>query len=468
MKSKLLFSLLSALAIFLVFANCSDPKTTPPGCTEEEGCEGGNSSSGGNSVGNIGANATLAGNINDGRVREMYNSWINTYYVTYEDDELRGNATKADAPGTARIKAAYTNSTGTHTNGSRTCSEAVGYGMILTSLMKDWPRFDKLLAYSKLYYYTATNINSSLMRWDIGGFSNAIGGPATDADIDILASLIIAHRETGEQRYLDDAIAIGKSLYDYAIGDTRLLLPAVNGDGLFKGATPAVNFYNISYMSLAAIKALADYDKGSGRDWNAVLEASISYMEKVQNAGAGLWPDWSDAGGVPINPCNGSNRCLSKDYPGSAYDPVDKGRCDATGRECAAGVLNTYESYFQETPRIPWRIAWYYHWYGDPRAKAMLDKGMSFLQNKGISGSNLRSIREFYNYYDNNSKDKEGSGSQNRIIFSLCALGMGSDTNKEWLNSCNTMATDTYNPSLATYYASSLQLIYAMLFSGKF
>jgi hypothetical protein len=451
MKSKLLFPLLAALAIFLVFANCSDSKTTPPGCTEEEGCEvgGGSSSSNGN-AGGIGAHATLAENkdANKSKIQEMYNTWINTYYVEYENDTQKGSSPNANAGGTARIKAAFNNVN----DGSRTCSEAIGYGMILTSLMGDWEKFDKLHRYSKLYHYN----DMKLMRWNVLGFSGGTGGAATDADIDIMASLIIAYKKTGENRYLNDAKEIGTSLYDYAIGDTKLLLPAVKTESWINDGKGG-KFLNISYMSLAAIKALADEDP----KWNEVLEASISYMQNVQNGGDGLWPDWSDVNGAPINPCNGSNDCLEN---GSL---TERGRCSVNNRECDAG-LNSYEAYYKETPRIPWRIAWYYHWYGDTRAQAMLNRGMGFLQNKGINSSNFATnTKHFYSYQNN----KEGTRTKSIIYLSLCALGMGSSANQDWVNSCSDKAITIYDtniPALSSYYDSSLQLIYAMLFNGVF
>jgi hypothetical protein len=375
----------------------------------------------------------------------MYNTWISTYYVEYENDTQKGSSPNANAGGTARIKAAFNNVN----DGSRTCSEAIGYGMILTSLMGDWEKFDKLHRYSKLYHYN----NKKLMRWNVEGFSGGSGGSATDADIDILASLIIAYKKTGNNSYLEDAKEIGKSLSDSAIGDTKLLLPAVSSDGMFN-ATPRVHFYNISYMSLAAIKALSDYDKE--RNWNEILEASISYMQNVQNAGDGLWPDWSDVNGAPINPCNGSNECLEN---GSL---TERGRC-SSNRECNAG-LNSYEAYYKETPRIPWRIAWYYHWYGDNRAKDMLNRGMSFLQNKEINSSNIQNMKHFYSYQGN----KEGSRPSTTVSLSLCALGMGDPANQDWVTRCSDIATTNYETHVSSYYPSSLQLIYAILFNGGF
>jgi hypothetical protein len=385
----------------------------------------------------------------------MYNTWISTYYVEYENDTQKGSSPNANAGGTARIKAALDGVL----DGSLTCSEAIGYGMILTSLMEDWGKFDKLNRYSKLYHYN----NMKLMRWKVTGFSSATGGSATDADIDIMASLIIAYKKTGENRYLSDAKEIGTSLYDYAIGDTKLLLPAVKTESWIKDGNGG-NFLNISYMSLAAIKVLADEDPS--RDWNAVLEASITYMQKVQNDGDGLWPDWSDVNGAPINPCNSSNECLSE--TATNVPKNSKGRCTRTDQECDPSVsygVNSFAAYYKETPRIPWRIAWYYHWYRDNRAKDMLNRGMSFLQNKGINSSNFStSTKNFYSYQGN----KEGNRVNSQVYLSLCALGMGNSANQDWVNSCGDKAVTGYVTYVSNYYPSSLRLIYAMLFNGMF
>jgi hypothetical protein len=458
MKWKLLFSVLAVLAISLFFACDSNNKVGDPPC---DSCDPNNPIDPvdpNNPNQNTGPYGILASNIDLGKIRTMYDMWISIYYVEYENDDLKGGNPKPEAAGTARIRAAYNNSS----DGSKTCSEAIGYGMILTSLMEDYEKLDKLFAYSKLFRYTGIN----LMRWDVTGFSQASsGGPATDADIDILAALIIAYRKTNNSKYLEEAIEIGKSLYEEAIGSTGLLLPGRSADnGLF---IRGEHFYNISYMSLAPIKALAEYDKDGGRDWNSILNNTLSYMENVQSKGKGLWPDWSSEDGNPINPCNGSNQCLLAN--GQTGTPGTQGRCTRTNNECD-GTLNSYESYYKETPRIPWRIAWYYRWYGDNKAKAMLDKGMDFMKEKGISESNLSSIREYYSYQD----DRQGDRSNSRIIHSLCALGMGSSSNQSWMNSCNDEVFKNYNNDdilnihVSNYYNKSLQLIYAMLFNGKF
>jgi hypothetical protein len=469
MKCKLLFSVLAVLAISSFFA-CDNNSTNAPPCTPP--CDpGGTIDPDPNDPNKTGTYATLASNKNLDRIREMYNIWIGLFYVEYENDNLKGSNPRPEAAGTARIKAAYNgNNTGTHT-----CSEAIGYGMLLTSLMGEFDKLDKLFAYSKLFPYinNAAGGTTSLMRWNVTGFTSAVEGFAPDADVDILTALIIAYKKTGQQRYLDEAIKIGKSLYELAKSPSGLLLPAWTSDGLFAQGDRS-HFYNISYMSLVAIKSLADYDKDGGRDWNGILNATLDYMKRVQDAGDGLWPDWSDENGNPINPCNNSNTCLGAN--GATTQPTTQGRCSRLNNECPSGTLNSYESYFKETPRIPWRIAWYYHWYGDNRAKAMLDRGMEFIKGKGITESNFVTsgvgIREYYSYKGN----RQGDRSNINIVSSLCALGMGNSANQSWIDGCNRnlisdrdySAITSGSTPLLNYYGGSLWLIYAMLFNGKF
>jgi endo-1,4-beta-D-glucanase Y len=438
---KSIFLLLSAIFSVCALFACAD--SSPNNKNEEPSSDSNPSSSSvGENNNNRGAHAVLSGNQNTGRIQEMYNTWMDTYYITYEDDEPNFSSQNqhSEAPGTARIRAAYDGKN----DGNYTCSEAMGYGMMLASLMGDWERFNKLLAYTKLFRIPGT----ALMRWDISnfGFPRPSGGSATDADLDILGALLIAYEKTEEQSYLDEALAIGASIYEWEVGaNTKLILPARNNEtwGGSNGTKIGdENLFNISYFSLPVLKMLAEYD--DSRDWNAVLEASIFYMEMVQNAWegeGGLWPDWSDRNGEPINPNNGSiNRLTAND--------------------------SSHQTYYKEAPRIPWRIAWYYHWYGDQRAKAMLDNAMVFLRSKGANS--CEDFKNFYSYYG--GRVGAGSGLTNAMTWSsLCALGVGNAENRDWLNSCNErLLQDFPAATLPNYYRNSLQLIYAMFFNGRY
>jgi hypothetical protein len=426
----------AAFFIFIVLLFACDNGAGNSGADSSSGLGNNPSSSSNGGELEKGQYAVLPANPNSGKVQEMYNRWIDTYYITFEADGADPAFSPAGAIGSARIKAVYDG----HSGGTHTCSEAIGYGMLATSLMEDWGRFDKLLAYSKAF---RVRNKGALMQWSVDGFSVGSGGSATDADIDILASLLIAFEKTNNQSYLNDAIEIGASIYEWEVDATsKLILPAVYNDPLM---TKKGVFYNISYFSLAAIKTLAKYD--NSRDWNAVLEANLSYMERVQNGGDGLWPDWSDANGSPIDPENSSAQNLT---------PSD-----------GSANIRSYAAYYKEAVRIPWRIAWYYHWYGDARAKEMLNKGIGFLRSKGVNTCNVSTcdLKDFYSYMG--GKQSSSDAAIPRWV-SLCALGMGNSDNQEWLNGCNDKILNFYNFALNSYYSSSLQLIYAMLFNGRF
>ncbi|GHV11129.1 hypothetical protein AGMMS49938_01270 [Fibrobacterales bacterium] len=430
---KLVFSVLIMPIAALVITSCGESAGTNNSCTEN--CDNGNSSSSSNNnSSDIGSYAVLPSNTNKSAIQAKYDTWMNTYYTTYEQDVASGlinntQLTAEGAEGTARIKSKYDKCS---TAGECTASEGIGYGMLLASLMEDYSRFDKLLAYSKVFRING----SALMMWNIADFTNGSGGSATDADFDILAALLIAYQKSGEQKYLNDALDIGNSIYEFEIdASTKLILPAMKNEAMGKG-----QLYNISYFSLPAVKLLAKFDKN--HDWNAVLNASLNYMKKHQDNGAGLWSDWSDANADPADPGNGSKTTIT-------YSNDEKG--------------DSYYAYYKETPRIPWRIAWYYHWFGDSKAKDMLNKGMSFLKTKA---STPNDIKDGYRYSDGLASKIDAS-----VVRwgSLCALSMGSTDNLDYLNQCNERILNAnITTSIGDYYRNSLQLIYTMLLNGNF
>jgi endo-1,4-beta-D-glucanase Y len=405
-------------------------------CTTDEPSPNGTSSPSG---GNLGSHLSLP-SVNAAKISDAYGKWIAKYYVTYEDEaaSITENDKKTTQPtpeGSARIK---------WNPPAETVSEGIGYGMLLTALNGDRTRFDKLWKYSKVYRIGGLD-NISLMRWHVIGFTrNSDGGSASDADIDILASLLIMYVKTNEKAYLDDALAIGRSIWDWQRGtdgnNSGLLLPARNTE-TWSGRS-VKSTINVSYISLVAMKLLAIYD--TEHDWNSVLEANIAYMQRVQNAGNGLWPDWSDLNGAPVNP--GNNSCT-----------------DVTASDNTKNI--TCLVYNKESVRIPWRIAWYYHWFGDSRAKEMLDNAHAFVASK--TSSNPNNIKSWYGYNDGK---ESGTAADLKMWVSLCATGLASSENSTWNEACNQkfLSNDIPSSGYVGYYSESLYMLYLMLFNGGF
>jgi len=381
----------------------------------------------------IGAYLSLPSNADKAAIASRYAKWMQTYYVTYEDDFAAGtfsaNTAKSGTEGSARIK---------WSTASKTVSEGIGYGMLLASLNSDKERFDKLWKYNKVYRVEGT----ALMIWSIESFTRAAdGNSATDADIDIMASLLMAYNRWKDQAYLDGAIAVGKSIYETELSSDKLLLPAMSREALGDGTK-----INISYISLAAMKLLSIYDKGNGRDWDAVLEANISFMERIQNAGLGLFPDW-------VNPTD--DQPVAPPSLGSGCSKITASDGTATS-SCLV--------YHKESVRIPWRVAWYYHWFGDSRAKAMLDKMYNFVS--GRTGSDPSQIKGWYGYNSNIESSTTGGKA---YWTSLCTTGLASAEHSAWNTACNQkFLMDDVTGGVSQYYGESLYMLYFMLFNGGF
>ena len=185
-----------------------------------------------------------------------------------------------------------------------------------------------------------------------------------------------------------------------------------------------------------AIRLFAAVD--SGHDWNGVLDAMYAYMKKVQDGGTGVFPDWSDASGVAKKAPNGSS---------------DK----------------TYWLFNKESVRIPWRIAWDYYWYQDPRAKEILDKLNGFIVEKsGGNPENAEALGTSYSWNKSAGEDQAGGGTiPNQWLGAWCVTGLSG--NADWLNAC-TAAVNARVPSNtgSSYFSDILLTMYSQLLNGLY
>lgn len=234
-----------------------------------------------------------------------------------------------------------------------TVSEGIGYGMLLAYFNNDVDAFNRLWNYTRGFraYH-----NAKLMPWITMSFhwTEVDNSSATDADLDIATSLILMHYKmtaagdaAAANTYLTDALTFVNAIWEKEVNPSTLLIYSGDDDS-WKKATSA---YNLSYFSPVAIRLFAMVDPA--HNWQGVLDANYAYMKKVQDAGTGVFPDWSDANGKAIDPNNGSAK-------------------------------NTYYTFNKESVRIPWRIAWDYYWYQEPRAAAILSKLNEFISKKSF------------------------------------------------------------------------------------
>ncbi len=365
-------------------------------------------------------------------VQTMYNNWIAKFYVTYEEEvpaseEPYLGAMVEKLKGSARIK---------FDSPLNTVSEGIGYGMLITYFMKDWEKFNRLFKYYQAYPVSAAD-GLFFMKWMVkgdefkGGFSaDATGGSATDADLDVMTALFLAYGETGNVEYLNYAKGIAGAIYNTEVNaTTHLFMPGNDGLHMNDGYV-----YNTSYFSLVALRLAIKYDTERSAAWQQVLDATYAYMLKVQAAGNGLWPDWSNADGIPTNPENNSS----------------------TGKLC---------DYFGlEGVRIPLRVMWDYNWYGDDRAKTLAETAGNFAFTS--TGGEISKTLIKYIYQGEQPKAGQG-GAHFRGAF--CSLWTVNATLSAYTPACNDVILNTpFKTTNSLYFEPSMQLLYSLFLNGYF
>jgi endo-1,4-beta-D-glucanase Y len=226
-----------------------------------------------------------------------------------------------------------------------TVSEGIAYGMLIAVAMNDRVTFDELWKYSQLHL----NANG-LMNWYIDPTgTRALGeGAATDSDEDIAFALVLADRQWGGRGSLnEDYLTLAKRQIDRVWksevehGTQDVLKP---GD-LWGGA----QLTNPSYFAPAYYRTFARISGEQG--WLRVVDSSYDIIEACLNAKSGngsngLVPAWCTAAGDPT------------------HNP----------------------QHFQfDSCRTPFRIAQDYCYYGEPRARAYLEKITSFYAGIGLA-----------------------------------------------------------------------------------
>ena len=317
-----------------------------------------------------------------------------------------------------------------------TVSEGIGYGMLITYFMKDWEKFNRLFKYYQAYPVSAAD-GLFFMKWMVkgdefkGGFSaDATGGSATDADLDVMTALFLAYGETGNVEYLNYAKGIAGAIYSTEVNPTtHLFMPGNDGLHMNDGYV-----YNTSYFSLVGIRLAIKYDTERSAAWQQVLDATYAYMLKVQAAGNGLWPDWSNADGIPTNPENNSS----------------------TGKLC---------DYFGlEGVRIPLRVMWDYNWFGDDRAKTLAETAGNFAFTS--TGGDITKTLIKYIYQGEQPKAGQG-GAHFRGAF--CSLWTVNATLSAYTPACNEVIVNTpFKTTNSLYFEPSMQLLYSLFLNGYF
>jgi endo-1,4-beta-D-glucanase Y len=206
-------------------------------------------------------------------------------------------------------------------NKDETLVESMGWAMIIAAYMGDRTNFDGLYK-----YYKSKIQGHGMMAWktSCNGVNDA--GSASDGDLDVAFSLVVATWQWGESYKSEatKAITTVKKLIVDCSG-TSVVAGGMSGNSVYGGCQET----DISYYSPAFFRCFADFT--NDKAWTKLADDTYTVLNNGANKSTGLVPDW---------------QTLSGGTAGSRK-----------------------HAYSFDASRVPWRIALDYLWNGNEKAK---------------------------------------------------------------------------------------------------
>ncbi|HSD09168.1 glycosyl hydrolase family 8, partial [Flavobacterium sp.] len=303
---------------------------------------------------------------------------------------------------------------------SKTVSEGIGYGMLLSAYMGDKILFDSLW----LYYKDNINANG-VMNWKINGCLGIDGANgATDAELDSAFALIVADYQwgsTGTINYKNDAKLLIKAIKTYEVEATTFVLKP--GDA-FGGSS----LTNPSYFAPAYFRAFGNFTNDSAF-WNSVAAKAYTVINNnltKNNAVGGLVSDWCTATG---------------DYSSATSNYTNQGK-----------------SYTYDAARTPWRITIDYLWYGTAEAKTYTKKASDFVR-VNLGGSS--NIKDGYNQ----NGSLYGQWHNATFVGAFACAAMAGE-NQSHLDASYNDLKNLNEPG--SYFNHTLKTLYLLTLTGNF
>lgn len=322
--------------------------------------------------------------------------------------------------------------------GTKQCvSEGQGYGMIITALMAGADPSAKT-TYDGLYkYYKAHPGNHPyLMAWaqekdciDVDKSS------ATDGDMDIAYSLLLANRQWGSKgniNYLKEARNMIAAIMQHEINPhtfSILLSDAIEYDSKDYYDTRSSDFMPAHFKAFKNATGDAKWGKVTDNGYKL-----FGYMQQSYSEDAGLIPDF-------IRHINKNPEPAHSNYLESPHDG----------------------DYNYNACRVPWRVATDYLLTGDPRAKAINDKINHWIRE--TTQNKPDNISAGYTLAGNDIK--------NRYFEALSFIGpfavsaMVDKRNQQWLNDVWDYLIN-FKLKDYDYYDNSIKLLNMIVLSGNY
>jgi endo-1,4-beta-D-glucanase Y/predicted RNA-binding Zn ribbon-like protein len=353
------------------------------------------------------------------------NSSVTAYYDYWKGKHLKNNL--SSLPGGYYVKGEITGSADGYTPlGS---SEGQGYGMVITVLMAGYDANAKTI-YDGLFKTARafkSSENSNLMGWVVADAAGAQGhfDSATDGDMDIAYSLVLAHYQWGSGgaiNYLEEA------------------------KKMITNGLKASNVTSNNRLNLGDWDAKGSYDTRPS-DW------MLSHMRAFYTVTNDV--TWLNVINNLYSVYNGFTASYSA-TTGLVTDFI----VGNPAKPCPANFLDEYpetNTYSYNACRVPLRLVMDYALYGTENSKTASDKIANWIKGKASNAPG--------NIKDGYQLNGTATGSYATAVFvsPFIAAGVTNSANQAWVNS----GWDWMKNAKEGYYSDSYNMLSMIFISGN-
>lgn len=325
-------------------------------------------------------------------------------------------------------------------DGANTVSEAQGYGMMIMCFMAGYEKSAKGYFDGLFHYYKShpSYIDNHLMDWQQLSCDDTPGSDddaASDGDIDIAFSLLLAHNQWGSEGdidYLEEAKTIINAIMldeiNHATWSVKLGDWCNSGDPVYFYGTRTSDFI-ISHFRVFQIAS-------GNADWAKVVDECFSLISNIQNtcsSSTGLMPDF-------IVNTNSTPAPAGANYLEDVYDG----------------------DYYYNACRFPWRIGTDYLLSGDSRAQTALSKINTWLKTK--VSQKVLSVSNGYKLNGTPIYDWNDA----TFIGPFTVGAMTDQGSQIWLNALYEELVTNNDLKDGDYYSNTLKLLSMITISGNY
>ncbi|OAS16086.1 chemotaxis protein [Paenibacillus oryzisoli] len=355
------------------------------------------------------------------------NADVAAYYTSWKSSYLKNNL--SSLPGGYYVKGEITGDTDGYVPlGS---SEGQGYGMVITALMAGYDEnaktiYDGLFKTARAYKSVQ---NANLMGWVVADNTGAQGhfDSATDGDMDIAYSLILAHYQWGSagtinylaeaQKMITDGIKVSN-----VTTNNRLNLGDWDGKSV-------LNTRPSDWM-LSHLRAY--YDVTGDQTWLNVINNLYSVYSSFSTS-------YSPSTGL-----------ISDFVVGNPPQPAPTNYLDE---------FPETNEYNYNAARVPLRIVMDYALYGDVRGKTIADKMAVWIKAK--TGGNPNNVKDGYKL--DGTVTGSASGPAGVFVSPFIAAAVTNSSHQAWINA----GWDWMKSHKTGYYDESYTLLNMLFISGN-